>query len=55
MLYKVVLNFKSVDHLANYGVLSSGTTLTFSMLQKVILTFESVDEALKRPHSNEAK
>ena len=61
MLYKVVLNFGSVDTTKSCSVtIQMKATehyfpgVLFIMLYKVVLTFESVDETLKCDHSNES-
>ena len=59
MLYKVVLNFESVDEILKCDIKMKATEQYFPvglcvMLRKVVLTFESVDEILKSGHVNES-
>ena len=61
MLYKVVLNFASVDkilkcdrHSKTKATEQYFPVVLFIMLYKALLTFESVDEILKCDHSNES-
>ena len=59
MLYKVVLNFKSVDEtpVCDHSIEAIEHyfhVVLFIMLYKVVLSFKSVDETLVCDHSNES-
>ena len=56
MLYKVVLNFDSVDGVTIQmkAIEQCFPVVLLIMLYKVVLTFESVDQILKCNHSDES-
>ena len=58
-MYKVVIDFMSVDEILKRDQLNEATQQYFSVvlfirLYKVVLPFEFVDEILKCGHSNES-